>query len=152
MGSSLETVKTLTFPALFSLAVYLLFGYVIIPFFKRYHQRYSQYLPLDRLSIHTSSLRERMADALMRLFLPSTWRRRANNPHDAVSIYEEEGENMVGMDLDPSRREALERRRSASDNQVRLSRDLEEGFMDDSEDEDADGREGQSSRGRAPRR
>jgi hypothetical protein len=67
------------------------------------------------------------------------WRRGARliaDPGDAISIYDEEGEIMVGMDIDPSRREALERRRSlASESQVRLSRELEEGFMDDSEEE-----------------
>jgi len=49
---------------------------------------------------------------------------------------------MVGMSIDPARREALERRRStAGEAETRLSRELEEGFMDDSEDEDAE-REG----------
>jgi hypothetical protein len=75
----------------------------------------------------------------MHFVLPSMWRRGARlnaDPGDAISIYDEEGEIMVGMDIDPSRREALERRRSlASESQVRLSRELEEGFMDDSEEE-----------------
>lgn len=44
---------------------------------------------------------------------------------------------MVGMDMDPSRREALERRRStAGDAESRLSRELEAGFMDDSDDDE----------------
>lgn len=59
--------------------------------------------------------------------------------NDSSSIFDEEGENMVGFDQ--SRREALERRRSTtSDEQPRLGRDLEEGFIDDSEEEDGDGR------------
>lgn len=74
----------------------------------------------------------------MHLFLPSTWRREARlieGQNDSGSIFDEEGENMVGFD--PSRREALERRRSTtSDDQPRLSRDLEEGFMDESDEED----------------
>ena len=95
---------------------------------------------------------------MMHFFLPSTWRlRRAvygggddeggdNNHHrvnsDSISIFDEEGEIMADMNMMSSaRREALEARRSTSDAQVRLSRDLEEGFMDDSEDEDEnDGR------------
>lgn len=49
---------------------------------------------------------------------------------------------MVGMDMDPARREALERRRSTvAEPESRLSRELEEGFMDDS-DEEEDGRQG----------
>ncbi|KAL1964252.1 hypothetical protein VTN77DRAFT_7210 [Rasamsonia byssochlamydoides] len=149
MGFTLNLAKTLIIPALISLALYLLLSYVIVPFFRRYRQRYAQYLPLHSLSAHTSSIRERAADALMHFFLPSSWRRRSRageDNNDSISIYDEEGENMVGMDMDPARREALERRRSTTgDTQVRLSRDLEEGFMDDSEDEE----EGEENRGRS---
>lgn len=86
----------------------------------------------------------------MHFFLPSSWRQRAglddDNNNDSISIYDEEGETMVGMDMDPHRREALERRRSTTaDSQTRLSRDLEEGFMDDSE---GDEEEGEGNRGR----
>ncbi|OXV06524.1 hypothetical protein Egran_05707 [Elaphomyces granulatus] len=138
-SSSLSPAKTLIVPALISLAIYIVLSYLIIPFFRRYHQRYAQYLPLNSISTRTSSIRERAAEALMHFVLPSMWRRGARlnaDPSDAISIYDEEGEIMVGMDIDPSRREALERRRSlASESQVRLSRELEEGFMDDSEEE-----------------
>ncbi|KAL2007234.1 hypothetical protein VTN00DRAFT_8672 [Thermoascus crustaceus] len=149
MGAILDLIKTIITPALISLALYLLFSYVIIPFFRRYHQRYAQYLPLHTISAHTSSLRDRVADALMHVFLPSSWRSGArlveghqHNDHDGDSVLnEEEGENMVGMNMDPARREALERRRStAGDAEVRLSRELEEGFMDDSDDEGHDER------------
>lgn len=78
----------------------------------------------------------------MRLVLPSAWRRgrSAEDQNDNISIYDEEGEIMVGMNMDSARREALERRRStAAEAESRLSRDLEEGFMDDS-DEEADSR------------
>lgn len=61
-----------------------------------------------------------------------------DNNHDAISIYEEEGEHMTAMDITTAvRREALEARRSTGgDAQERLSRDLEEGFMDDTSDEE----------------
>jgi hypothetical protein len=91
----------------------------------------------------------------MHFFLPSTWRLRsrqvvvgadgAESPHsnhqrdnsDSISIFDEEGENMADMNFMSSvRREALEARRSTSDAQVRLGRDLEEGFMDDSDEEE----------------
>lgn len=83
----------------------------------------------------------------MHFFLPSSWRRQAqlaDDQEDAISIYDEEGETMVGMNLDAARREALDRRRSTSEAQIRLSRDLEEGFMDASDDEE----ERQINRGR----
>ncbi|KAI7970088.1 hypothetical protein EIK77_001478 [Talaromyces pinophilus] len=57
--------------------------------------------------------------------------------HDSISIFDEEGENMAEMNMSASRREALEARRSFAADQVRLSRDLEEGFMDDSDDDES---------------
>jgi hypothetical protein len=89
-----------------------------------------------------------MADAVMRFFLPSTWRRGAHlADHDNISIDEDEGELMIGMDMNAARREALERRRSMpAEAESRLSRDLEEGFMDDSGDDEPEGREGAGNR------
>lgn len=75
----------------------------------------------------------------MRVFLPSTWRcRRGGNDdqRDNISIFDEEGEIMVGMNMDSARRQTLERRQNnPAELEGRLSRDLEEGFMDDSDDE-----------------
>ncbi|PYI23283.1 hypothetical protein BO86DRAFT_390460 [Aspergillus japonicus CBS 114.51] len=138
MGSASNFAKTMIIPAVISLTLYLLFSFVIIPFFRRYHQRYSQYLPLHTISAHTLTLRDRIADAIMRRFLPSSWQRQhLADQDDNISIYDEEGEIMVGMDMDVERRGALERQRSAViDSGRRLSRELEAGFMDDSEDED----------------
>ncbi|EED12508.1 conserved hypothetical protein [Talaromyces stipitatus ATCC 10500] len=162
MGSSLDMVKTLLIPAFISLSIYLLLSHLLLPFFRRYRQRYANYLPLSTISAQTLPIRERIADALMHFFLPTaSWRRRLprfmrsstgpededddssvdhNRPdnNDSISIFDEEGENMAEMNMSASRREALEasRRRSfRSDEQVRLSRDLEEGFMDDSDDD-----------------
>lgn len=56
--------------------------------------------------------------------------------HDSISIFDEEGENMAEMNMPASRREVLEARRGFAADQVRLGRELEEGFMDDSEDDD----------------
>ncbi|KAJ5669193.1 hypothetical protein N7462_010263 [Penicillium macrosclerotiorum] len=144
MGSSLNFAKTILIPASIALSVYILFSCLIIPFFRRYHQRYSQYLPMHTISAHTLSLRDRMADAIMRLFLPSSWRRDAHIPdNDNISIDEEEGELMVGMNMSAARREALERHRSTPAEAVsRLSRELEEGFMDDSDEDDTEERGG----------
>lgn len=140
-------------PATISLALYLLLSYILIPFVRHYHQRYAHYLPLHTISAHTSSLRDRIADTLMRCILRSSssfpWRRNsvAGGPgdnNDNISIDDEEGEIMVGMHMDPARRRELERRwnSSAPEAEGRLSRDLEEGFMDDSdEEEDMRGRQ-----------
>ncbi|OJJ43739.1 hypothetical protein ASPZODRAFT_135758 [Penicilliopsis zonata CBS 506.65] len=139
MGPSPSFAKTILVPAFISLSIYLLFSFLIIPFFRRYHQRYAQYLPLDAISAHSRSLRDRISDRVMRFFLPSSWQSQSHldiDRTDNISIYDEEGEIMVGMDMDRARREALERRRStAAETESRLSRDLEEGFMDDSDDE-----------------
>ena len=48
---------------------------------------------------------------------------------------EEEGEGLVGFDVDPPRRDVLARNHAVPDTQRRLSRDLEEGFRDDSDEE-----------------
>ena len=78
----------------------------------------------------------------MRFFLPSSWRPGAyTGDHDNISIDDEEGEIMIGMNMDAARRAALERRRSTvADTESRLSRELEEGFMDESDEEEGDGR------------
>jgi hypothetical protein len=71
----------------------------------------------------------------MHFFLPSSWRRGAHiADHDNISIDEEEGEALVGMNMDAVRRGALEQRQDTGTE--RLGRDLEEGFMDDSDSED----------------
>ncbi|KAL4976163.1 hypothetical protein BDW66DRAFT_135761 [Aspergillus desertorum] len=137
MGAA-NLAKTLFIPAVISLTLYVLISFLIVPFFRRYHQRYLQYLPLETITAHTSSLWERIADAIMRRFLPSSWRQQAHifDPNDNISILDEEGEIMVGMDINSTHREALERRRSTvAEDEGRLSRELEEGFMDDSDDE-----------------
>ncbi|CAG8403550.1 unnamed protein product [Penicillium salamii] len=133
MGSSGVFAKTILIPAAIALSLYILASCFIIPFFRRYHQRYSQYLPLHSISAHTLSLRDRIADTVMDLVLRSTWRRGADMPdNDNISIDEQEGEALVGMDMDAVRRGALERRQDVGE---RLGRELEEGFMDDSDSE-----------------
>jgi hypothetical protein len=95
-----------------------------------------------------------------RLFLPSTWafrnrfgRRNSLISADGELFDVESGEAMVGFDVQDRsrRRDGMERQISnmqaatravsgggnaAPDSNRRLSRDLEEGFQDDSEDED----------------
>ncbi|KAF2811831.1 uncharacterized protein BDZ99DRAFT_281292 [Mytilinidion resinicola] len=148
MSGFLGFLKTILVPALVSLIVYLLLTHLVLPFVRRHRHRYNQYLPvqggLDSISSGTSSLRQRASDALYAFFVPSSWRRRhavvdgsyASDNHEDELFDDEEGEGMVGFDIDERRREALERRRSGvGEEDRRLSRDLEEGFKDDSDDE-----------------
>lgn len=74
----------------------------------------------------------------MRFFLPSSWRRGAHiDDHQNIDIDDEEGEMLIGINMDAARRQALGRRQNtAAETESRLSRELEEGFMDDSDEED----------------
>ena len=94
------------------------------------------------LSQQTADWRTKLSDALYALFAPSTWRRQHavhihNNDSEDEDFDDEEGEGMVGFDpVDERRREALDARRSLVEEERRLGRELEQGFKDDSEDED----------------
>lgn len=87
----------------------------------------------------------------MSFLLPISWRRRGfGQPAESrfarrsdESLFDdEEGEGMVGFNVDASRRDAIARQEEVAITERRLSRDLEEGFRDDSDDEDRiDGRD-----------
>lgn len=49
---------------------------------------------------------------------------------------EEDGEGLVGLDVGLERREQLERSSGVAHSDRRLSRDLEEGFQDESDEEE----------------
>lgn len=129
-------------------------SFVLVPFLRQHYvQRYAHYLPLDSISAHTSTVRDRIGDAVMRCVVRSSarLRRRGSSVHidnyerdggghghgRDNSIGEEEGEIMVTMQMDHERRVALERWHRAGgvqgQDERRLSRELEEGFMDDSD-------------------
>lgn len=77
----------------------------------------------------------------MQNFLPITSGRQSlvETQNDTGSLFDEEGEGMVGFEMDAARRAALERQRDdPRGSEGRLSRELEEGFMDDSDDEPSD--------------
>jgi hypothetical protein len=83
----------------------------------------------------------------MGLLVPSAWRQRFNQSRHTVNAQdgmgsdfdENEGEEL--FDVDDRRREALslDARRGQDHDGRRLSRDLEEGFKDDSDDEEDGG-------------
>jgi hypothetical protein len=138
-------LQTLIVPAIISLILFLLLTYVIIPVWKRYRARYSQYLPLDSITEQTSSVRQRIGAFFSRYIRPYDWSQNyigtlhvQNNDANLDGLFDEdEGEEL--SDVDEHRRLALslDARRSGGDDDRRLSRDLEEGFRDDS-DEEAD--------------
>ncbi|KAG9239340.1 hypothetical protein BJ875DRAFT_365887 [Amylocarpus encephaloides] len=149
MGATLSLLKTLVVPAIISLILYLLISFILVPIWKQYRGRYSNYLPLDAISTQTTSMRQRIQAALVKILLPSSWRTRFEQNRYTVSAQdgsgsdfdEEEGEEL--FDVDDRRREALslDARRGRDEDGRRLSRDLEEGFKDDSDEETEDDRQ-----------
>lgn len=126
-------------PAVIAFLIYLILSYVIVPLWQRYRGRYSRYIPLDTINTHTSSLRQRFQDILTRFLLPSSWRsnlagRFTASAEDDHGFDDEDGEEL--FEVDDNRREALSLdARRGHDGEGRLSRDLEEGFRDDSDEE-----------------
>ncbi|RDW94322.1 hypothetical protein BP5796_00085 [Coleophoma crateriformis] len=151
MGATWSLLKTLVIPALISLILYLLISFVVVPVWRRYRVRYGQYLPVDAISTRTTSLRQRIQNAIARSLVPSSWRADLEQHRYPMStdrtssdFDEEEGEELY--EVNDRRREALslDVRRGRDDNR-RLSRDLEEGFKDDSSDDEEEERPGRST-------
>ncbi len=119
----LTSRQTLLVPAVTSLIIFLFLTYALLPTWRRYRNRYSQYMPLDGFSDRTSSLRTRITDRLSRLRLP--WRRdrevvsaTGGTVHDLS-----DGEELGDVDEHLVRRiEALSQPRRP-DNTRRLSRE-----------------------------
>lgn len=138
MGDTLVVVKTLVIPAVISLILFLILTFVIVPIWRHYRVRYSQYLPIDAISEHTTGWRYRLTNRLIRIAsAPLTWRRNREVASAAVDL--EEGEELGEMDDDIRQvLEAIARSRQGIESTRRLSRDLEEGFIDDSDSSDSD--------------
>jgi len=153
-----DVAKVLLLPATIALAIYLLITYVILPFYRNHYQRYAEYLPLETISSTSTTIWDRIRNAFSRVALPGhmRWRRGRNGSWDELAASrrgsgsgsegegayfgEEEGESMVGFDVervDRSVRGGVIGGNRGVDSQRRLSRDLEEGFKDDSDEEDA---------------
>lgn len=115
----------------------------MIPLYRQHRQRYAQYLPLETITQHTSSIRSRISGAFARLILPSAWLngrypggRYGPAGGDESLFDDEEGEGLVGFDVDAPRREGQEDSPNTGESDRRLSRDLEEGFQDESDEEE----------------
>lgn len=146
MGKS-ATLKALVIPAVISLILFLLSTYVLIPVWRRARDRYSQYIPVDTITSQTFSLRQRMSNGISNMIAQPFWRR-GQSQHVAVGDHHsddgmfDDAEELTNVH--PNTRRAIESTlHNGPDSNRRLSRDLEEGFRDDSEDEDEDDRRGQ---------
>ncbi|PNY27733.1 Uncharacterized protein TCAP_02352 [Tolypocladium capitatum] len=132
--TSLPLFKALFVPAVISLLIFLVLTFVLAPIWRRYRNRYGQYLPLDSISDRTSSLRHRIVGRFagfnpLATFLSA---RQVVFAHGAA----DDGEELGDVDEDTWRRAVDSHVPSAQlESSRRLSRDLEEGFMDDSDEE-----------------
>lgn len=161
-----QASQALFLPFLFSLIVFLLITFVLVPATRRYRERYSQYLPVHAISDGTSALRSRFSNRLGRL--GGALRARFAGSQGTVFTGEggaldggasDSGEELAGLEREVLR--TMERRSQSGiqDNERRLSveyvvfqparRDtvssvadlsssLEQGFRDDSSDDDSD--------------
>ncbi|ROW09166.1 hypothetical protein VPNG_05731 [Cytospora leucostoma] len=141
--------RTLITPAIIALIVFLLATYILLPLWRRYRSsRYGAYLPIETISSGTQTLRNRIQNAIARWVVPSTWRERlqdrlvvAGSSESDNGYDSDEGEELDEVPEDEDLRRRLEREAGRSrssgrpDLQRRLSRDLEEGFRDDSDEE-----------------
>ncbi|KAG9252327.1 uncharacterized protein F5Z01DRAFT_242102 [Emericellopsis atlantica] len=139
MGDKTSFLKTLVVPAIISLALFVVLSYVLIPAYNRYRTRYSQYLPIESITATGSSLRERVITRIARF---ANRREERHMSADALSIDnrdeeidDSEGEELGAVDARTRRMVASHGRADSADT-PRLSRDLEAGFRDDSDDDE----------------
>lgn len=129
-----NAVQIITIPALIAAFLYILTAYLVYPLVRRHRERYSQYAPVDNNALAGSRLISATADFFGRLFHRSRRTVDVADEHgEDYAFGEEEGESMVGFDL--SHRNRTVRDGNIEHSDARLSRDLEEGFRDDSDDE-----------------
>jgi hypothetical protein len=140
MGNTISVIKTLAIPAVISLILFLLSTHVILPFYRRNYARYAQYLPLESISSGTTSLRDRVVRFwAARLRAAHTGRPGGVFPDSAASQSDDDDGEEELATVDPAAMAVRGPRGAPSrpDNVRRLSRDLEEGFMDDSDSSDS---------------
>ncbi|KAM3511077.1 hypothetical protein MY11210_005251 [Beauveria gryllotalpidicola] len=138
MGAAISGIKVLIVPAAISLALFLIVTFAVLPLWRRYRARYSQYLPLDTLGSASSSLRDRITARLAALTLPSTWRRDRGRFAAATGGDDEEDDAGEELGRVGERVTAGFAVTGFGSDTVRLSRDLEEGFIDDTDSDDSD--------------
>ncbi|KAM0710658.1 hypothetical protein Q7P35_001396 [Cladosporium inversicolor] len=149
MGAFTDVAKILLIPALIATFLYLALAHALIPLLRKHRARYNQYLPLDTISSTSTTLRDRFSEFITRLARPPGQQGQivdGREDADGDLFGDEEGESMVGFDYRRNEREVRGGRVESLWSDGRLSRDLEEGFKDDSEEEE-DGDERRVGRG-----
>ncbi|KAK4164855.1 hypothetical protein QBC43DRAFT_43944 [Cladorrhinum sp. PSN259] len=134
MGNTVSVVKTLFIPAIISLIIFVISTFIIVPLWRKYRTRYSQYLPLDTISNQTMSLRARFQSAITNFMISSTRARISDRlvVAERSSFDSEDGEELGEVDDSTAGRRTND---DGIDSTRRLSRDLEQGFIDDSDEE-----------------
>ncbi|KFZ15963.1 hypothetical protein V502_05306 [Pseudogymnoascus sp. VKM F-4520 (FW-2644)] len=146
MPSPTTTALLLTFlvPLAIAAALYLLLTYALIPLYQRHHARYVSYLPLTAISTSTSSFRARVQASIAEYMLPAGWRTDFNahqfaaDSRSGSEAGDDAGEELYGFVAGRRVGVSLDARRGGAGGREevsRLSRDLEEGFADDSSDD-----------------
>ena len=125
-------------PALVAAFLYFFLAYALLPLIRKHRARYNQYLPLDTISSTSTTLRDRFSDFITRLARPPGQVVDGREDTDGDVFGDEEGESMVGFDYRSQEREVRGGRVESLWSDGRLSRDLEEGFKDDSEEEEGE--------------
>ncbi|KAJ1329581.1 hypothetical protein MN608_06317 [Microdochium nivale] len=153
MGATIDAVKALIVPAVIALILFIVTNFVLLPLWRHYQLRYSQYIPVQSITDRTSSARIRMQAFMARWLVPSNWRRaRVERGGDAddeedglsedldfLSVDGEELGRVYAGAGDVGGRHALSLDAHGGnqvDSASRLSRDLEQGFRDDSDDDE----------------
>ena len=137
-------VQILLIPALIATFLYVLLAHALLPLFRKHRARYNQYLPLDTISSTSTTLRDRFSAFITRLARPPGQVVDGREDTDGDLFGDEEGESMVGFDFRRREREVRGGRVESLWSDGRLSRELEEGFKDDSEEEEGDERRGRT--------
>ncbi|OBT78817.1 hypothetical protein VF21_02622 [Pseudogymnoascus sp. 05NY08] len=141
MPSTTTTTLLTTFlvPLAVAGTLYLLLTFVLLPLYQRHHARYASYLPLTAISSSTSTFRARIQASIAEYMMPAGWRtgfdasRYAGDSRSGSEAGEEVGEELYEFVAGGGGGGSLDARRGGGGG--RLSRDLEEGFADDSSEE-----------------
>ncbi|EPE07171.1 hypothetical protein F503_07822 [Ophiostoma piceae UAMH 11346] len=168
MGDTASALKTVFIPALIALLLFLFLNYAIVPAWRLYRSRYGHYVPVEQLSSQTVSLGYRMHVAIGNFFsrastATSNWRGRGQSGSSGNSTsgrglgsriramlgrrpsreYSEMDDDLLsddGEELGTIRAPGADQPlgQPPAYDARRLSRELEQGFMDDSESESDD--------------
>lgn len=152
----LDVLLIVAVPAIIAAAAYVCLIWILLPIYRAHHNRYAQYLPLSTISERTHNFRTRVQRTVMRWILPRHLQYRFDLQNNGYDIYdrrgsgsddeegdlfgEDDGERMVGFDVARREREGRIDIRGGEgrgmDSERRLSRELEAGFRDSSDEDD----------------